>query len=69
MFADTAAPEPELEPQGFRSSTYGFLACPPRPLQPLDECVERKLAHSLRFVLPEEDRARGAKPGRDGGVL
>ena len=26
--------------------------CPPRPLQPLDECVDRKFAHSLRFVLP-----------------
>src|SRR5918911_4200930 len=24
-FAETAAPEPELEPQGFRSSAYGFL--------------------------------------------
>src|ERR1700720_1326158 len=51
-FADAAAPDPELEPQGFRSSTYGFFVCPPRPLQPLDECDERKLAHSLRFVLP-----------------
>src|SRR6185369_3999497 len=51
-FAATAAPEPELEPQGLRSRTYGFLVCPPRPLQPLDEFVERKLAHSLRFVLP-----------------
>src|SRR4030088_3781162 len=37
MFAETAAAVPELEPHGFRSSTYGFLACPPRPLQPLDE--------------------------------
>src|ERR1700693_3936121 len=52
MLEETAAPEPELEPQGFRSSTYGFFACPPRPLQPLDECVDRKFAHSLRFVLP-----------------
>src|ERR1700716_3638708 len=52
MFAETADPVPELEPHGFRSRTYGFLACPPRPLQPLDECVERKFAHSLRFVLP-----------------
>src|ERR1700687_1716469 len=52
MFAETEAPDPELEPHGFRSSTYGFLACPPRPLQPLDECVDRKFAHSLRFVLP-----------------
>src|SRR5881628_2496609 len=51
-FAAAAAPEPELEPHGLRSSAYGFLVCPPRPLQPLVECVERKFAHSLRFVLP-----------------
>ena len=35
-----------------RSSAYGFRHCPPRPLQPLEECVERKFAHSDRFVLP-----------------
>src|SRR5512138_2604790 len=35
-FADTATPEPELEPQGFLSSTYGFFVCPPIPLHPLD---------------------------------
>src|SRR5687767_6407010 len=51
-FADTAAPEPELEPQGLRSRTYGFLVWPPRPLHPLLECVDRKFAHSLRLVLP-----------------
>src|SRR6185369_10637320 len=51
-FAAAAAPEPELEPHGFRSSAYGFFVWPPRPLQPLDDFVERKLAHSLRFVLP-----------------
>src|ERR1700752_2962384 len=51
-FAAMAAPEPELEPHGLRSSAYGFLVCPPRPLQPLDDFVERKLAHSLKFVLP-----------------
>src|SRR6186713_2929484 len=51
-FAAIAAPVPELEPQGLRSSTYGFFTRPPRALQPLDERVERKLAHSLRFVLP-----------------
>src|SRR5262249_18506568 len=51
-FAATAAPEPELEPDGLRSSAYGFLVSPPRPLQALVECVERKFAHSLRFVLP-----------------
>src|SRR5918912_4183396 len=50
--AATAAPDPELDPDGLRSSAYGFFTCPPRPLQPLDECVERKFAHSLRFVLP-----------------
>src|SRR6185503_1297555 len=52
QFAAVAAPEPELEPDGVRSSAYGLCVCPPRPLQPLDECVERKFAHSLKFVLP-----------------
>src|SRR6478752_547141 len=51
-FAAAAAPDPELDPDGLRSSAYGFFACPPRPLQPLEECVDRKFAHSLRFVLP-----------------
>src|ERR1700760_2056098 len=51
-FAAIADPVPELEPQALRSSTYGFFVTPPRPLQPLVECVERKFAHSLRFVLP-----------------
>src|SRR5215471_16006166 len=51
-FAATAAPVPELEPHGLRSSEYGFFVCPPRPLQPLVEWLERKLAHSLRFVFP-----------------
>src|SRR5262245_9280228 len=34
-FAAIAAPVPELEPHGFRSSAYGLLTCPPRPLHPL----------------------------------
>src|SRR6266571_2378664 len=51
-FAAIAAADPELEPQGVRSRTYGLRLCPPRPLHPLDEAVERKLAHSLRLVLP-----------------
>src|SRR5690242_579014 len=46
--AAIAAPEPELEPDGLRSSAYGFFVWPPRPLQPLDECVDLKFAHSLR---------------------
>src|ERR1041384_133840 len=51
-FAAAAAPEPELDPHGFRSSAYGFFVCPPRPLQPLEDFDERKLAHSLRLVFP-----------------
>src|SRR5688572_7100234 len=50
--AETAAADPELEPDGLRSSAYGFRVCPPRPLQPLVELLPRKLAHSLRFVFP-----------------
>src|SRR3970040_2501611 len=50
--AAIAAPVPELEPQGLRSSTYGFRHWPPRALQPLLERVERKFAHSDRFVFP-----------------
>src|SRR6058998_257100 len=51
-FAATALPDPELDPEGLRSSAYGFFVWPPRPLQPLVECVDRKFAHSLKFVLP-----------------
>src|SRR6266705_1965758 len=51
-FAAMAAPVPELEPHGLRSSAYGFWHCPPRPLQPLDDWLPRKLAHSLRLVFP-----------------
>src|SRR5436853_1392499 len=51
-FADVAAPLPELDPDGLRSSTYGFLHCPPRALQPLEETSPRKFAHSLRLALP-----------------
>src|SRR5918999_3238490 len=51
-FAAMAAPVPELEPHGLRSSTYGFFVWPPRPLQPDVDRVERKFAHSLRLALP-----------------
>src|ERR1035438_3090977 len=50
--AETAAPDPELEPQALRSRAYGLRVRPPRPLQPLVEWLDRKLAHSLRLVLP-----------------
>src|SRR5438128_12286042 len=49
---DTAAADPELEPQALRSSEYGLCVSPPRPDQPLVEKKERKFAHSDRFVLP-----------------
>src|SRR6059058_2474640 len=65
-FALMAAPVPELEPQALRSSAYGLCVSPPRPLQPLVEWVERKFAHSLRFVLPRMTapaaRRRAATP-------
>src|SRR5262249_33372415 len=49
---DTAAAEPELEPQALRSSENGLLVSPPRPDHPLVEKKDRKFAHSERFVLP-----------------
>src|SRR5439155_13695729 len=39
-FAEAAAPEPELEPHGFRSRPYGLFVCPPRPDQPLIDSNE-----------------------------
>ena len=50
--AAIAEPEPDDDPQGLRSRIYGLCVCPPRPDQPLDDLVERKFAHSLKFVLP-----------------
>ena len=67
--AATAAPEPELEPDGLRSSAYGFLVWPPRPLQPLVECVERKFAHSLRLVLPRITAPASRSRCDDEGIL
>src|SRR5215831_12608417 len=76
--AAAAAAEPELEPQGERSRTYGLTPWRPRPLQPLHGRVERKLAHSLRLALPRmtapASRSRcvtvaswwGRAPGRTG---
>src|SRR5260370_22945614 len=51
-FPDAAAPEPALEPQGFRSMPYGLCVRPPRPDQPLIDSNDRKFAHSERLVLP-----------------
>src|SRR5258706_4550436 len=51
-FADAAAPDPELDPQGLRSMPYGLCVCPPRPDHPLIDSNDRKFAHSDKFVLP-----------------
>src|SRR5947208_324034 len=50
--AAAATPEPELEPHGLRSRTYGMFVWPPMPLQPLEEGPDRKFAHSDRLALP-----------------
>ena len=50
--AAIALPDPELDPHGLRSSTYGLRHCPPRADQPEDDLSERMFAHSLMFVLP-----------------
>src|SRR6185295_3869452 len=50
--AAEAAAEPDDEPHGSRSSTYGLRVKPPRALQPLNEPKPRKFAHSDRFALP-----------------
>src|SRR4051794_26162525 len=71
--AATPAPEPEDEPHGLRSSTYGLLVWPPTPDQPLVELVERKLAHSDRFALPMITapalRSLAVRNASAGGVL
>src|SRR5256885_10823350 len=71
-FAEIAAPVPELEPHGLRSSAYGFAHCPPRALQPLDDWFDRMLAHSERFVLPRitapAARSRATSGASRGGV-
>src|SRR2546422_976773 len=70
--AATATPEPELDPDGVRSRAYGLRHCPPRPLQPLDDRVERKFAHSERFALPSSTapaaRSRSTRKASRGGV-
>src|ERR1700759_4049165 len=50
--AAAAEPEPALDPLGLRSKIYGHLVWPPLLLQALVECVDLKLAHSLKLVFP-----------------
>ena len=49
--ADRPAADPELDPDGLRSSAYGFAAWRPSVDQPLTERVDRKFAHSDRLAL------------------
>ena len=48
-----ATADPLLLPPDFMFSQYAPSVKPPRALQPLTGCVPRKLAHSLRFVVPK----------------
>ena len=52
MPAPTAAPEPELEPPTLWARCQGFLVSPPTADQPLIDLVERRFAHSDKFVEP-----------------
>src|SRR6266851_7930539 len=68
--AATATADPLDEPHGDLSSTWGLRHCRPRALHPLDAREERKLAHSLRLVLPSRSMpaarrraTRGASAG------
>jgi len=75
--AAAAAPDPELDPEGLRSSAYGFLVWRrPRPLQPLVECVERKFRPLAEVGLAGESPApasrsrwtmKGVRRGSDAG--
>ena len=49
--------------------TYGLRHWPPRALQPLEECGERKLAHSLMFVLPSSTAPGVSQLLDDEGIL
>ena len=51
--AAIAAPDPDEEPHGLRSSICGFRTCPPMADQPETESSERKFAHCERLVLPK----------------
>src|SRR5580692_12235264 len=70
--AATPTAEPELDPDGLRSSACGLAVCPPSVDQPLVEWVDRKFAHSDRFALPmitapaaRRRETRNASPGSE----
>src|SRR5256885_15175704 len=59
--AATATPAPELDPDGVRSRAYGLRHCPPPPLQPPHDPVERNFPHSEAFALPSSTAPAGRK--------
>src|SRR5207249_10233798 len=63
--AAAVTPEPELEPHGLRSRTYGMFVWPPIPLQPEDDGFERQFAPSDRLALP----MTSAPAARSGGAM
>ena len=77
MFAAVATADPDDEPDGSESRTYGSRVNPPRPLQPLRNrpasatasgTKPRKLAHSDRFALPSTIAAGVAEAAGERGV-
>src|ERR1700722_10569592 len=69
--AAAATAEPGPEPGGWRPGAWALRVWPPIPLQPLEERVERKLAHSLKLALAKtmapavrRRATRGASAGR-----
>src|SRR4051812_5134091 len=70
--AETPTPVPELDPQGLRSRTYAMFVWPPMPVQPDEEGIERKFAHSERLALPITNAPAAFKRwtmNASGGVL
>src|SRR5215472_12455943 len=49
-FAAAPAAEPEPDPHGSKSRTYGSRVNPPRALHPLNGAKPRKFAHSERLA-------------------
>ena len=58
---ETAAAEPDEDPPALRCGSQGLRVRPPLALQPLVECGDRRLAHSLMFDLPSTTRPASRK--------
>ena len=59
--AATAAPEPELEPQGLRSSTYGLFVCPPPATPSAGRTVGTNVGPFAEIGFAEQHSACGAQ--------